>query len=107
MNAPDGGDLLVAARAALLDALEALGPHRDAVVLIGAQAIYLQAEGPSGFPDADLYQLLDYSYRAGVAADTSSTPGAASSRSATSCGDPASRLSATRSTGSSSRRAAR
>lgn len=31
----------VAARRVLLDALEALGPHRKAVVLVGAQAIYL------------------------------------------------------------------
>lgn len=35
-------DLLVAARTALLDALEALEDHRDAVVVIGAQAIYLR-----------------------------------------------------------------
>lgn len=32
----------VAARSVLLDALEALGDHRGAIVLIGAQAIYLQ-----------------------------------------------------------------
>jgi len=32
----------VAARRVLLDALEALGAHRKAVVLVGAQAIYLQ-----------------------------------------------------------------
>lgn len=38
---PGAGDAAVTARAALLDALEALGPHRDAVVLIGAQAIYI------------------------------------------------------------------
>lgn len=31
----------VSARAALLDALEALGPHRQALILVGAQAIYL------------------------------------------------------------------
>jgi hypothetical protein len=37
--APD--DLYVLARQTLLDALEALGPHRDAVVVCGAQAIYL------------------------------------------------------------------
>lgn len=36
------------ARAVLLDALEALGPHRDAVVLVGAQAVYLHTG------DADL-----------------------------------------------------
>jgi hypothetical protein len=34
--------LYIAARRVLLDALEALGPHRKAVVLVGAQAIYLQ-----------------------------------------------------------------
>jgi hypothetical protein len=31
----------LAARRVLLDAVEALGPHREAVVLVGAQAIYL------------------------------------------------------------------
>lgn len=41
MSAPGGPDLLVAARAALLDALEALEEHRDSLVLVGAQAIYL------------------------------------------------------------------
>jgi hypothetical protein len=34
-------DLLVASRGALLDALEALRPHLDAVVVVGAQAIYM------------------------------------------------------------------
>ena len=34
-------DLYILARQVLLDALEALGPHRDAVVLVGAQAVYL------------------------------------------------------------------
>ncbi|WP_202918749.1 hypothetical protein [Saccharothrix deserti] len=38
----------VMARSVLLDALDALGPHRDAAVLVGAQAVYLH----SG--DADL-----------------------------------------------------
>jgi hypothetical protein len=33
--------LYVAARRVLLDALEALGVQRDAVILVGAQAIYL------------------------------------------------------------------
>ena len=41
MKAPGGSDLLVQARSALLDALDALHEHRDAIVLIGAQAIYL------------------------------------------------------------------
>jgi hypothetical protein len=37
---PGEADEFVAARRALLDALEALEAHRDAVVLVGAQAIY-------------------------------------------------------------------
>jgi hypothetical protein len=41
MNLAGARDLLVQARSALLDALEALSEHQDAVVLIGAQAIYL------------------------------------------------------------------
>ena len=35
-------ELCVLARSVLLDALEALGPHREACVLVGAQAIYLR-----------------------------------------------------------------
>lgn len=42
MNPPgDSDDLLVRARSVLLDALIALDAHRDSVVVIGAQAIYL------------------------------------------------------------------
>ncbi len=41
MNLPGASDVLVQARRALLDALEALREQRDAIVLIGAQAIYL------------------------------------------------------------------
>jgi Nucleotidyltransferase len=41
MNATGDADLLVAARGALLDALTALHAHLDAVIVIGAQAIYL------------------------------------------------------------------
>ena len=37
----DSDNLLVQARSALLDALNALGAHADSVVIIGAQAIYL------------------------------------------------------------------
>jgi hypothetical protein len=36
-------ELYVVARCVLLDALEALGPHRDAIVVVGAQAIYIRA----------------------------------------------------------------
>jgi len=41
MSLSGDADLLVASRSALLDALEALVDHREALVLIGAQAIYL------------------------------------------------------------------
>lgn len=40
VNKPD--ELYVVARRVLLDALDALGPHREAVVLVGAQAVYLR-----------------------------------------------------------------
>jgi len=40
MTTPD--PLYVAARRVLLDALQALGEQRNAVVLVGAQAIYLR-----------------------------------------------------------------
>ena len=45
-------DLLAAARSALLDALDALGAHLDAVIVIGAQAVYLRTAG------ADKYDQL-------------------------------------------------
>ena len=41
MSRPGDAEILVAARSALLDALEALADQRAALVLIGAQAIYL------------------------------------------------------------------
>lgn len=41
MSQPGAADILVAARGALLDALDALADHRPALVLVGAQAIYL------------------------------------------------------------------
>lgn len=41
MSPTGDSELLVAARGALLDALEALHAHRHAVIVIGAQAIYL------------------------------------------------------------------
>lgn len=49
---PDN-DLLVRARSALLDVLEALPAHREAVVVIGAQAIYLRtASAPVAVAEA-------------------------------------------------------
>lgn len=38
----DTDELYVLARRVLLDALDALGHHRDAIVLVGAQAVYLR-----------------------------------------------------------------
>ncbi|MFK0002306.1 hypothetical protein [Paenarthrobacter sp. NPDC090522] len=40
-----GEDLLIRARSVLLDALEALHEHSDAVIVIGAQAVYLRTGG--------------------------------------------------------------
>ena len=55
MNSPgvSDNDLLVRARAALLDALDALEAHRESVVVIGAQAIYLRtASAPVAVAEA-------------------------------------------------------
>lgn len=41
MTAGNSDDLLVRARSTLLDALTALAEHRDSVIVIGAQAVYL------------------------------------------------------------------
>jgi hypothetical protein len=44
MNPPGERDaLFVLSRAALLDALAALEEHRDSVIVVGAQAVYLRA----------------------------------------------------------------
>lgn len=47
MNNPGGdiADLIVRARSALLDAADALVVHRDSLVLVGAQAVYLRTGG--------------------------------------------------------------
>lgn len=48
MSRSGGADpLYVLARRVLLDALEALGSQREALILVGAQAVYLRA-GPAG-----------------------------------------------------------
>jgi hypothetical protein len=59
MSPPGGSDLLELARRVLLDALEALEDQHDALVLIGAQAIYLHTGGalvalPEATKDSDL-----------------------------------------------------
>ena len=41
---PGADNLIVEARAALLDAVAALEAHKASVILIGAQAIYLRTE---------------------------------------------------------------
>lgn len=41
----DNADLIVRVRSALLDAAEALVEHRDSLVLVGAQAVYLRTGG--------------------------------------------------------------
>jgi hypothetical protein len=41
MNLNGDDDLLKEARSALIDALEALSKHKNSVIVIGAQAIYL------------------------------------------------------------------
>ncbi|MDO8806076.1 MAG: GSU2403 family nucleotidyltransferase fold protein [Elusimicrobiota bacterium] len=53
MNQPGVVDpLYVLARRVLLDALGALRPHKDALILVGAQAIYLHT-GPAGLAVAE------------------------------------------------------
>ena len=59
MNPPGGADLRLRTRRALLDALEALAEQRDAIVVIGAQAVLLrtgaiEAAIPEETKDADL-----------------------------------------------------
>ena len=41
----------VAARSVLLDALDALADHRDAIVVVGAQAVYLRTEPIENYQD--------------------------------------------------------
>lgn len=45
MRSPETAPLYVAARRVLLDALDALAEHRKAVILAGAQAIYVRTGG--------------------------------------------------------------
>jgi hypothetical protein len=61
--------LYVRARAALLDAAQALGAHLDAVVLVGAQAIYLHA-GDADLTVAEYTTDADFAISPGELADT-------------------------------------
>src|SRR3954454_6652417 len=59
---PGADDLLIRAREVLLDAMEALSAHRDAIVLVGAQAIYLytgQADVPVATTTKDSDIVID------------------------------------------------
>jgi hypothetical protein len=51
MNVPLFDPVYIAARTVLIDALEALGAYRSAVVIVGAQAVYLQT-GDAGLSAA-------------------------------------------------------
>jgi hypothetical protein len=65
----DPDPLYVRARTALLDALVALEPHLDAVVLVGAQAIYLHA-GEADLNVAEYTTDADFSISPGQLADS-------------------------------------
>ena len=54
----------VDARETLLDAVEALGPHGDAAILVGAQAIYVHTEGAD-----DSFAIAPFTYDADLALD--------------------------------------
>ena len=60
--------LYVRARGALLDAVEALGAHRDAIVLVGAQAIYLHT-GDADLAVAEYTTDADFAVRPDELAD--------------------------------------
>ena len=54
----------IEARETLLDAVEALGPHRDAVILVGAQAVYVHTASVD-----DSFALSPFTYDADIALD--------------------------------------
>lgn len=58
----------VQARAVLLDALDGLGPHRDAVILVGAQAVYAHT-GDADFVTAPTTTDADWLGAGGIAVD--------------------------------------
>ena len=54
----------IAAREGLLDAVEALGPHGDAVILVGAQAVYVHTEA-----DDASFAISPFTYDADIVLD--------------------------------------
>jgi len=65
---PGADDLLIDSRSTLLDALDALSAHRDAIVLVGAQAIYLYT-GHADVPIATSTKDSDLVIDPGMIAD--------------------------------------
>lgn len=65
----DFDDLYVRARTALLDATEALAPHLDSIVLVGAQAIYLHT-GAADLTVAEFTTDADFSVEPGSLSDS-------------------------------------
>jgi len=61
--------LYILARTALLDALDALGDQREAIVLVGAQAIYLHT-GRAGIPIAEYTTDADIALHPTLLADS-------------------------------------
>ena len=55
----------IEARETLLDAVEALGPHSDAVILVGAQAVYVHTES-----EDDSFAVAPFTYDADIALDS-------------------------------------
>lgn len=62
-------ELYVRARAALLDATDALAPHLDSIVLVGAQAIYLHT-GDADLAVAEFTTDADFSVEPGRLSDS-------------------------------------
>ena len=62
-------EFYVRARAALLDATDALAPHLDSIVLVGAQAIYLHT-GDADLAVAEFTTDADFSVEPGQLSDT-------------------------------------
>ena len=65
----DFDDLYIRARTALLDATDALAPHLDSIVLVGAQAIYLHT-GAADITIAEFTTDADFSVDPGTLRDS-------------------------------------
>jgi hypothetical protein len=61
--------MMIEARRGLLDALDALGTHRDSVILVGAQAIYLHTKGLAS-PVAEFTRDVDLAFQPELLSDS-------------------------------------